>query len=112
MNSPNPQRRESRTNARGFLVKAEILEWNLGITPYRICVVEPHVGDASEFTSHPKVQADALCVPDVEVSVWLGGKPRGDCLVLSRLEIGLDHVGDKVHARLCALLLGLCAGHA
>lgn len=87
----------------------EALEIVFGVLWYRVCVVETHVRNPAKLASNPEVQAYALSVPDVEISVWLWGESRGNGLVLARLEVGLDHVGDEMHARLGALLLCLGA---
>jgi hypothetical protein len=52
-----------------------------------IGIVETEVGSAAEFIGDPEIQANRLCVADVQVAVGLRGKPGNDGGVFSRFEI-------------------------
>mmetsp|Transcript_34705 Transcript_34705/g.83987 ORF Transcript_34705/g.83987 Transcript_34705/m.83987 type:complete len:207 (+) Transcript_34705:1959-2579(+) len=43
----------------------------------RVCIVEAEVAFSFVFLGQPEIEADRLGVADVQVSVWLGRKPRG-----------------------------------
>mmetsp|Transcript_32865 Transcript_32865/g.103195 ORF Transcript_32865/g.103195 Transcript_32865/m.103195 type:complete len:666 (+) Transcript_32865:1087-3084(+) len=68
----------------------------LALLLLRVGVVEPHVRPPAKLLAQAKVDADALCVADVEVAVWLGREARHDGGVLSAAEVRLDDVAHKV----------------
>ena len=62
-----------------------------------IRVVETEVAFAVVFLGQAKIQADALGVPDVQVAVGFGWKPRVNAAIpFSGLQIGFDDLLDKV----------------
>ena len=72
----------------------------------RIGVVEAQVAAAAELLRHPEVEADRLGVPDVQVAVRLGRKPRDHASVPPLREVGGDDVADEVLPRLSQPCLG------
>ena len=68
----------------------------------RVRIVEAQVARGSGVvTRDAEVQADRLGVPDVQVAVWLGRKPRHDASPhSSRRDVGVDRLADEVGGRL------------
>ena len=71
----------------------------------RIGVVEAQVARAAELLRDAEVQADGLGVPDVEIAVGLGGKSRGDAVVLPGSEVVRHDLSDEIERRRCRRLL-------
>ena len=60
------------------------------VFPQGIGIVETQVGSAAELIGDPEIQTNRLGVTNVQVPVWLRGKPGNDGGVFSRFKI-LDH---------------------
>ena len=76
----------------------------------RIRVVHPQVANPGELARDAEVQADRLGVPDVQVPVGLGWKPRDDAPSGARGQVGLDDLADEVFT-LDRRSVGLVFGH-
>ena len=70
----------------------------VGAFPGRIRVVEPQATDCSRIIArNAEVQANRLCVPDVQIPVRLRRKSRHDRLRYpSRRDVGVDRLTDEV----------------
>lgn len=62
----------------------------------RVGVVHPKVADAAEFAGNAEIQANALGVPDVEITIRFGRKTRMNLFVLPGGQIGRDDIPDKI----------------
>ena len=71
---------------------------------YGIGVVETKVAAAAVFDAKSEVQADRLCVAEMQIAVRLRWKARDDALHQAAGEVGLDHVANEIPE------LFLCSG--
>src|SRR6267378_3771220 len=94
-----------------FLDGVDILDILRG----RIGVVEPKVAHPAGLLRDAEVQTDGLGVPDVQVAVGLGGKPRGDAAVVfsGRQVVGHDRPNEIDRGRRGdrGVLFGVTRGH-
>jgi hypothetical protein len=63
---------------------------------HRIGIVEAQVAAAAEFDGKSEVQADRLCVAEMQVAVRLRWKARDDALYQAAGEVSLDHVANEI----------------
>jgi hypothetical protein len=59
-------------------------------------VVKPEVAEAFIIPGDSEVQADGLCVSDVEVAVRFGREAGVDGLVPARCQVVVDYLSDEV----------------
>ena len=61
-----------------------------------IGIVEAKVAAAAVFDRKSEVQADRLCVAEMQIAVRLWWKARDDALHQAAGEVGLDHVANEI----------------
>src|SRR4029077_19962694 len=61
-----------------------------------IGIVEANVVAAAEFDGKAEVQADRLCVAEMQIAVRLRWKARDDALHQAAGEVSLDHVANEI----------------
>lgn len=72
---------------------------------FGVCVVEAEVAGSAELGSDAEVEADAFCVADVEIAVWLRREACGDPAFPFAAFVILDnHLPDKIQPLLAIVL--------
>ena len=86
--------RPNRSRARHVVLdRVDVLD----VFGERVGVVEPQVARASELARDAEVEADRLCVADVQKTVGLGRKARHHrAAEFARGDVARDHLADKV----------------
>jgi hypothetical protein len=63
----------------------------------RVGIIQPQITQATKFLGNAKIQTDGFGMANVQVSIWLRGKPGMYALIKSsRFLIGYDQSPNKI----------------